>query len=116
MADLEKLQAKIEQLRTKIAQQEEREEVIARLAQQIRAQGLTKSDIRNAFKMVDEGRGITKSRRAATRGARKQLYRHPDDPTLTWSGWARRPKWILELLDKGHTLDDLLIEKGDGNE
>lgn len=32
---------------------------------------------------------------------KKKMYYHPEDPTLTWSGRGRRPKWFLELIKKG---------------
>lgn len=30
-------------------------------------------------------------------------YQHPSDPSLQWSGHARRPRWFLEALAKGFT-------------
>ena len=36
-------------------------------------------------------------------------YRHPDDPTVTWTGKGRRPDWVKDALAKGKSLDDLLI-------
>ncbi|MFD1510292.1 H-NS family nucleoid-associated regulatory protein [Lacimonas salitolerans] len=36
-------------------------------------------------------------------------YRHPDDPTVTWTGKGRRPDWIKDALAEGKSLDDLLI-------
>lgn len=36
-------------------------------------------------------------------------YRHPENPEITWSGRGRKPKWIVEALNKGKTLDDLAI-------
>lgn len=38
-------------------------------------------------------------------------YRHPEDPSQTWSGRGKRPLWLVALLKKrGVTLDSLLIE------
>lgn len=38
----------------------------------------------------------------------KVLYRHPDNPALTWAGGrGRRPQWIKNWEAAGHTLDDL---------
>lgn len=34
-------------------------------------------------------------------------YRHPENPELTWSGRGRKPKWFVEALEAGHTLDSL---------
>ncbi|AVO38108.1 H-NS histone family protein [Pukyongiella litopenaei] len=36
-------------------------------------------------------------------------YRHPDDPSRTWTGRGRRPQWIVDALDAGADLADLLI-------
>ena len=37
-------------------------------------------------------------------------YRHPDDPSLTWTGRGKRPLWVVEALAAGKTLDDLAAE------
>jgi DNA-binding protein H-NS len=37
-------------------------------------------------------------------------YRHPDNPSLTWSGRGKRPLWVVEYLATGKTLDDLAAE------
>ena len=34
-------------------------------------------------------------------------YRNPDDPSQTWNGRGRQPKWVAEALAGGKTLDDL---------
>jgi DNA-binding protein H-NS len=36
-------------------------------------------------------------------------YRHPDDPSLTWSGRGKRPLWVTEALAAGKTLDELAV-------
>ena len=36
-------------------------------------------------------------------------YRHPDEPSLTWSGRGRQPKWIAEFLAKGGKIEALAI-------
>lgn len=36
-------------------------------------------------------------------------YANPDDPTMTWTGRGRKPKWVVEHLAQGRQLDDLLI-------
>jgi len=37
-------------------------------------------------------------------------YRHPDDPSQTWSGRGKRPTWVNDALAAGKTLDDLAVE------
>lgn len=36
-------------------------------------------------------------------------YRHPENSEITWSGRGRKPKWVVEALNKGKSLDDLKI-------
>ncbi len=40
---------------------------------------------------------------------RPPKYQHPGDPTLTWSGQGRSPKWFAELLREGFKAEDLLV-------
>ena len=42
--------------------------------------------------------------------AKPPRYRHPDDPSLTWTGKGRAPTWITQLEDNGHNREDFLIE------
>ncbi len=41
---------------------------------------------------------------------RPAKYAHPENPSLTWSGRGRQPKWIKEALEDGTSLDTFLIE------
>ena len=36
-------------------------------------------------------------------------YRHPENPSLTWSGRGRKPLWFVAALDAGKTPEDLAI-------
>ena len=36
-------------------------------------------------------------------------YADPDDPSRTWTGRGRKPKWVQARLDQGASLDDLAI-------
>ena len=36
-------------------------------------------------------------------------FRNPDDPSQTWSGRGRQPKWVCRLLVAGKTMEDLRI-------
>lgn len=36
-------------------------------------------------------------------------YADPADPTITWSGRGRKPKWVEAYLAEGKSLDDLKI-------
>lgn len=36
-------------------------------------------------------------------------FRHPENPTLTWTGMGRKPKWFIDAIDAGMSKDDLRI-------
>lgn len=36
-------------------------------------------------------------------------YANPQDPTMTWTGRGRKPRWVQENLAEGKELDDMLI-------
>jgi len=36
-------------------------------------------------------------------------YRHPENPSLTWSGRGRKPLWFVAVLAAGKTPEDLAI-------
>jgi len=42
-------------------------------------------------------------------GAALPRYRNPADPAQTWSGRGRQPKWVVEALAGGKSLDELRI-------
>jgi len=36
-------------------------------------------------------------------------YRHPQDDSLSWTGRGRQPRWIVEYLANGGTLEQLAV-------
>lgn len=36
-------------------------------------------------------------------------YANPQDPSATWTGRGRKPRWVQEALDSGKSLQDLEI-------
>lgn len=36
-------------------------------------------------------------------------YANPEDGTMTWTGRGRKPRWVVEHLKKGKSMDDLAI-------
>jgi DNA-binding protein H-NS len=38
-------------------------------------------------------------------------FRNPDDPSITWSGRGKHPRWLNEFLAAGRTIDDFRIAK-----
>lgn len=39
-------------------------------------------------------------------------YRHPEDPSLTWSGRGVKPVWLKKLIEEGKDPNDFLIDQG----
>ena len=44
-----------------------------------------------------------------TRAPATAKYRHPENPSLTWSGRGRKPLWFVAALDAGKSPEDLAI-------
>ena len=44
-----------------------------------------------------------------TRTPAAAKYRHPENPSLTWSGRGRKPLWFVAALDAGKTPLDLAV-------
>src|SRR5262245_55364862 len=38
-------------------------------------------------------------------------YRNPDNPSETWSGRGRQPRWLVALLRAGGRIDDFRIKR-----
>ncbi len=48
-------------------------------------------------------------KQAKAHSTAKPKYQSPSDPTLTWSGRGRKPKWVQKWVDGGNDLEKLLI-------
>ena len=84
----------------KIAEREkaEREAVKSELAALAQSKGFDMADLfGNGSKPVKEKKTVAPK------------YRNPADATQTWTGRGRKPKWVVEELATGGTLDDFLI-------
>jgi DNA-binding protein H-NS len=42
-------------------------------------------------------------------------YRNPTEPTETWAGRGKQPRWLTAELKIGKKLDDFRIQSGSGN-
>ena len=51
--------------------------------------------------------GGVKGKRSA--GGVAPKYAHPENPSVTWTGRGRKPKWVVEALEAGKSLEDLAI-------
>ena len=78
-------------------------------SQRPRAAEPSKSEAENRGGSRKNSRSTSSAAKKAD--ASKPKYRNPDDPSQTWSGRGRRPRWVVQSLEAGRTLDDLQAGK-----
>jgi DNA-binding protein H-NS len=42
-------------------------------------------------------------------------YQNPSEPSETWSGRGKRPRWLTAALKTGHTIEDFIISSVEPN-
>ena len=77
--------------------QEEKTDVKRQLAELAARSGFELSDV------IGKQQGRKKGSKVAVK------YRHPNDPTLTWTGRGRQPLWLVAELKNGKKLGSFLI-------
>lgn len=112
---LAQLKAEIEALQR---QTEEVEGVIARIQEAIHHYGLTVEDLFGTRK--GGRRAAAVAAKPAAKGTRKRLarkqagvIRYRDEAGNAWTGNGKRPRWFLDAIASGKTLEDLAV-KGAG--
>jgi DNA-binding protein H-NS len=69
---------------------------------------------REKVEMLAKELGFTFAELAELEGPKRKrapstkIYRHPENPTLTWSGRGRKPGWFAAHVDAGRNPDELL--------
>jgi DNA-binding protein H-NS len=53
------------------------------------------------------GNGVHRERRRYPRVLPK--YQNPDEPSETWSGRGKQPRWLKAALKTGHAIEDFVI-------
>lgn len=96
---LEELQALARDIEQEIIarRETERERVLAQMRELAASVGLSLEEL------LKQERGRERARVPAT----SIRFRHPENTALTWSGRGKRPRWIIEWLASGRTLEDL---------
>lgn len=61
------------------------------------------------FTKLGKPAGAAPAKAASPRGPARQKYRNPENPSETWAGRGRPPKWVQAALEAGQTLEDLAI-------
>ena len=100
LAELKGLQHDIEQA-IKTRQQQEVQKAREQILAIARSAGVPVEEL------IANASGKGKSQKGQKVGAK---YSNPDDAALTWTGRGRQPKWVVEALASGKTLDDLRVQ------
>ena len=58
--------------------------------------------------------GVSRERRKYPRVYPK--YRNPNDPSETWSGRGKQPRWLVAALKTGHRIEEFMISKAETDE
>ena len=100
VVELNALQSQIAQeLRRRAAR--EKKDVLIKIKALAASSGFTLDEILAQSPADDKSAGTTRS--VAPK------FRHPVDPSLTWTGRGKKPKWVAEALANGRKIEDLLI-------
>jgi DNA-binding protein H-NS len=73
-----------------------------------------KSDARSKLEIIAKEMGYSLADLIGTevkpsRAPAAAKYRHPENPSLTWSGRGRKPQWFVAALNAGKSPEDLAV-------
>ncbi len=84
------------------------DKAVGQIRELMEKNGISIADLTEA--LAAKGKKGRKSPKAgSTRVAVKPKYQSPTDPSVTWTGRGRKPKWVQEWIDGGSDLETLLI-------
>ncbi len=81
------------------------DKAIAQIRELMEKNGISIADLTEAL----SSKGKKGRKPAKAPAAAKPKYQSPADPSLTWSGRGRKPKWVQEWIDGGNDLEKLQI-------
>lgn len=102
---LEKLRADVDKALARLDAAEKKKAIEA-AEKAAKAYGFSLSELTGQAASGVAGK-VTKPRKA--RGKVAPKYRNPSEPSQTWTGRGRRPRWVVEALESGKTLEDIAI-------
>ncbi|MCS6996892.1 MAG: H-NS histone family protein [Casimicrobiaceae bacterium] len=123
MSEYLQIQAQIAQLQKKAEalRKAERQAAIRNINELIATFGITASELnfahadaaerpgRRGRKGRGKGQAVAKSRRKHPSAGRKVPPKYADGKGNTWAGRGQKPKWLVEALNAGATLEQFLI-------
>ncbi len=98
-SDLQQLKADIDK---ELAERSSKLQAIEEVKKLAAAKGLNLSDL-----IGEMGGSKTKGKREL--GPAPVRFRHPKDPTMTWSGRGKRPNWMKDALAQGFSEDEMRV-------
>jgi DNA-binding protein H-NS len=75
------------------------------------------ADIRTCEKRLKQLNGLVRTRRVRKTTGRRfyptvaPKFRNPDQPSQTWAGRGKQPRWLTAHLSSGKRIDDFRIEQ-----
>lgn len=97
--ELISLRAQVEDLLPK-KQEEALRALRQRIAELVAAEGYSLQEVLQPMLQAKKAGG-------RRRTSRTVKYRHPDNPSLTWSGRGKKPNWLSAWLNEHGTLEGL---------
>ncbi|MBV7408011.1 H-NS family nucleoid-associated regulatory protein [Maritimibacter sp. DP1N21-5] len=101
--ELEKLRADVDKALEKVGDEEKRAALEA-AQKAAKAFGYSLADLADV-----KAPRKPASKKADGRSKVAPKFRHPENGDVTWTGRGRQPKWVVEYLANGGSLDDITI-------
>jgi DNA-binding protein H-NS len=85
------------------------EQLVIELGRKIAAEKVTLEQRLRKLGFVGPAAALARPRRPYPKVHPK--YRNPQDPSETWAGRGKQPRWLTAQLSSGKKLDDFLIDR-----
>lgn len=93
-----------EQVQQEISKRAEKNKAIEEVKKLASAKGISLDDL------VAEIGGAPKAKKGQSRGIVPIKFKHPKDPSKTWTGRGKRPIWFKDALASGLTEKQLTVK------
>ena len=98
-------------------QNKSQEELLALIAEaQMQLEALKRSKHKEVIAQIKElaaSIGVTVEIHEDSKATSAKIpakFSNPDNPSQTWTGQGMSPKWLKDLVEKGHNKDEFLID------
>lgn len=93
-----------EQIEGEITKRAEKDKAIEEVKKLVSSKGISLDDL------LSEMGGSIKAKKSSSRGVVPIKYKHPKDPSKTWTGRGKQPIWFKEALAAGITEKQLTVK------